>query len=175
MEDSVNYDGFSTPPQKLSHTGKNYYFRRMLLPYIMAFFAPMVIGVYLSMLSFWIPMELVSGRMSMLVTLFLTSVNLGISNQANAPPSNEVTAVDFWNFLIYGMHNVIFWEYAFLLYSRFKIRRPIKDQSNGNKCVEAIREREFALWTNKVDTISFWMCFTIFPLLFIIYFCHYLM
>ncbi|XP_059085010.1 gamma-aminobutyric acid receptor subunit alpha-2-like [Tigriopus californicus] len=168
LEDSVRFDGFSTPPRNLSVTGKNYHFRRMLFPYITTFFAPMVIVVYLSMISFWIPVEIVPGRMSMLVTLFLTSVNLGISNQANAPPSNKVGAVDLWNFIIFGTHNGIIWEYAYLLFSRFKFCKANKGIANDSKYSEAMRE--FTLWTNRVDTISFWICFITFPFLLIVYF-----
>lgn len=66
-------------------TGFAMILQRRLQQYVVNVYMPTFLLVLLSFISFLIPSEIVPGRMALLVTIFLTIVNIGSAERAKGP------------------------------------------------------------------------------------------
>ena len=69
---------------------------RHVSTYIITYYLPSGLFVIVSWISFLIPMEVVPGRMSLLVTLFLVLVNIFNTVTTNTPKAEGLTAIEAW-------------------------------------------------------------------------------
>ncbi len=70
--------------------------QRHVSTYIITYYLPSGLFVIVSWISFLIPMEVVPGRMSLLVTLFLVLVNIFNTVTTNTPKAEGLTAIEAW-------------------------------------------------------------------------------
>ena len=70
--------------------------QRHVSTYIITYYLPSGLFVIVSWISFLIPMEVVPGRMSLLVTLSLVLVNIFNTVTTNTPKAEGLTAIEAW-------------------------------------------------------------------------------
>jgi hypothetical protein len=69
---------------------------RYVSTYIITYYLPSGLFVIVSWISFLIPMDVIPGRMALLVTLFLVLVNIFNSVTTNTPKAEGLTAIEAW-------------------------------------------------------------------------------
>ena len=69
---------------------------RYVSTYIITYYLPSGLFVIVSWISFLIPMEVIPGRMALLVTLFLVLVNIFNTVTTNTPKAEGLTAIEAW-------------------------------------------------------------------------------
>ncbi len=69
---------------------------RYVSTYIITYYLPSGLFVVVSWISFLIPMDVIPGRMALLVTLFLVLVNIFNSVTTNTPKAEGLTAIEAW-------------------------------------------------------------------------------
>ena len=71
---------------------------RHFTSYIITYYLPSGLFVMVSWISFLIPPDIVTGRMALLITLFLFLVLVSIFNniKSNSPKAEGLTAVEIW-------------------------------------------------------------------------------
>ena len=79
-----------------SRAGFELKLRRYKSAYIMNYYIPSGICVILSWISFWIPIEKLTGRMALLAFLFLVLVNILSCATTNRPKAKCLTAIETW-------------------------------------------------------------------------------
>ena len=70
--------------------------RRYVSTYIITYYLPSGLFVIVSWISFLIPMDVIPGRMALLVTLFLVLVNIFNNVTTNTPKAEGLTAIEAW-------------------------------------------------------------------------------
>ena len=106
--------------QNFSTIGFHIELTRNFSPFILNIYLPSMILVSFSWISFWIPPEIIPGRMGLLVTIYLVLANIGNGARANAPTQGKETVIDLWLQICQAFDALALFEYAFLL---FAIRR----------------------------------------------------
>ena len=102
-------------------------------------FQTAVILVYISMISFFIPYEVIAGRMSLLMNCFLMLINLSISAWRSSPKTKDVSWQDIWIMLVMAseVSHILQWSSLILLnnlrkiwahYIHWILIRPINSQ-----------------------------------------------
>ncbi|XP_023331019.1 gamma-aminobutyric acid receptor subunit rho-1 isoform X1 [Eurytemora carolleeae] len=69
---------------------------RYVSTYIITYYLPSGLFVIVSWISFLIPMDVIPGRMALLVTLFLVLVNIFNTVTTNTPKAEGLTAIEAW-------------------------------------------------------------------------------
>lgn len=69
---------------------------RYVSTYIITYYLPSGLFVIVSWISFLIPMDVIPGRMGLLVTLFLVLVNIFNNVTTNTPKAEGLTAIEAW-------------------------------------------------------------------------------
>merc|ERR1719320_1777323 len=69
---------------------------RYVSTYIITYYLPSGLCVIVSWISFLIPMDVIPGRMALLVTLFLVLVNIFNNVTTNTPKAEGLTAIEAW-------------------------------------------------------------------------------
>ena len=69
---------------------------RFVSTYIITYYLPSGLFVIVSWISFLIPMDVIPGRMALLVTLFLVLVNIFNTVTTNTPKAEGLTAIEAW-------------------------------------------------------------------------------
>merc|ERR1719150_1794905 len=69
---------------------------RYVSTYIITYYLPSGLFVIVSWISFLIPMDVIPGRMGLLVTLFLVLVNIFNTVTTNTPKAEGLTAIEAW-------------------------------------------------------------------------------
>ena len=69
---------------------------RYVSTYIITYYLPSGLFVIVSWISFLIPMDVIPGRMALLVTLFLVLVNIFNNVTTNTPKAEGLTAIEAW-------------------------------------------------------------------------------
>ncbi len=106
-------------------------------PTVLTIRAHLVSKVAVSWISFVIPIDLVPGRMALLVTVFLMEINLSSHHYANVPLAQGLTAADLWILPCILFVSAALTEFAVLL----KTCLPKRD--GGNRISKsADRDRE---------------------------------
>jgi len=70
--------------------------RRDYSPYLLKWYMPTLMLVAISGISFFIPAEIVAGRMALLITIFLMLVNVSNAADSNLSTSVGLTGLDIW-------------------------------------------------------------------------------
>lgn len=70
--------------------------QRHVSTYIITYYLPSGLFVIVSWISFLIPMDVIPGRMALLVTLFLVLVNIFNTVTTNTPKAEGLTAIEAW-------------------------------------------------------------------------------
>jgi len=102
---------------------------RYVATYIIAYYLPSGLFVIVSWISFLIPMDVIPGRMALLVTLFLVLVNIFNTVTTNTPKAEGLTAIEAWMLacILFVFGALI--EYAAIL---FKKQRYVSGQHKVN-------------------------------------------
>lgn len=161
-----------TPPRNLSVTGLNIQLIRALRPYFTRYYGPSGGLVILAMVSFFIPAEMVAGRVALLVTLYLTCGRIGLSAYAVAPPVKDFLALNVWGFLVHFTLTLIGMEYAMILYLRFQLQKKARVFDTQGLETEL---RKFHTWTMQIDLKAAIVTAIFFALTSAIYFAFYLL
>ena len=74
---------------------------RRYRPFLNNIFVPLTVLVYISMISFSIPYNIVPGRMSLLMTIFLMIINTSNSARSQAPQSSRLSWLEAWLILVF--------------------------------------------------------------------------
>merc|ERR1719192_723716 len=103
--------------------------RRHVSHYIINYYLPSGLFVIVSWISFLIPMDVIPGRMALLVTLFLVLVNIFNTVTTNTPKAEGLTAIEAWMLacILFVFGALI--EYAAIL---FKKQRYVSGQHKVN-------------------------------------------
>ena len=70
--------------------------RRKVSHYIITYYLPSGMFVIVSWISFLVPPDIVPGRMTLLVTVFLVLVNIFNTITTNIPKAEGLTAIEAW-------------------------------------------------------------------------------
>jgi len=102
---------------------------RYVATYIITYYLPSGLFVIVSWISFLIPMDVIPGRMALLVTLFLVLVNIFNTVTTNTPKAEGLTAIEAWMLacILFVFGALI--EYAAIL---FKKQRYVSGQHKVN-------------------------------------------
>ncbi|XP_040566993.1 glycine receptor subunit alpha-2 [Lepeophtheirus salmonis] len=102
---------------------------RYVSTYIITYYLPSGLFVIVSWISFLIPMDVIPGRMALLVTLFLVLVNIFNTVTTNTPKAEGLTAIEAWMLacILFVFGALI--EYAAIL---FKKQRHVSAQHKLN-------------------------------------------
>ena len=117
--------------------GFNIHLKRILVPYILNVYLPSGLLVAASWISFFVPPDIVPGRMALLVTILLMLINIS-SNVISESPS--VNSVDGLNCYVIG--SLLFvaaalFQYAALLAIKYNCRvtsKSVKVYDEDQKC-----------------------------------------
>jgi len=104
---------------------------RKLIPSITKLYIPSQLLVGLSWLAFFVPPEVISGRMVLLITLLLMLTHLGIAVEAESPPYSSFTAAHIW--LISCQTQIIanIVQFAFILFTMAKEEKVKEERGRG--------------------------------------------
>ena len=86
--------------------------------YIITFYLPSGLFVIVSWISFLIPFDVIPGRMTLLVTLFLVLVNIFNAITTNSPKAEGLTAIEVWMLVCILFVFGALVEYAFILFHK---------------------------------------------------------
>ena len=111
-EKIVHWEG-----QKFSAVGFQVKLVRDFSPFLLNIYLPSFILVTFSWISFWIPPEIIPGRMGLLVTIYLVLANIGNGARVSAPTHGKATVIDLWLQVCQAFDALALFEYAFLLYA----------------------------------------------------------
>ena len=84
------------PLGNFSLAGFEMVLQRYVSTYIITYYLPSGLFVIVSWISFLIPMDVIPGRMALLVTLFLVLVNIFNTVTTNTPKAEGLTAIEAW-------------------------------------------------------------------------------
>merc|ERR1719350_836817 len=104
---------------------------RYVATYIIAYYLPSGLFVIVSWISFLIPMDVIPGRMALLVTLFLVLVNIFNTVTTNTPKAEGLTAIEAWMLacILFVFGALV--EYAVILFRR----QTSKDEVDRPSCL----------------------------------------
>merc|ERR1719225_1631860 len=93
---------------------------RYVSTYIITYYLPSGLFVIVSWISFLIPMDVIPGRMALLVTLFLVLVNIFNTVTTNTPKAEGLTAIEAWmlSCILFVFATLV--EYAAILFKKQK-------------------------------------------------------
>jgi len=103
---------------------------RHVMSYIITYYLPSGLFVVVSWISFLIPPDIVPGRMSLLITLFLVLVNIFNNVTTNSPKAEGLTAIEIWMLacILFVFGALI--EYAVILFKKQKEHKEPKKGSD---------------------------------------------
>jgi len=102
---------------------------RHVSSYIITYYIPSGMCVIVSWISFLIPMDMIPGRLALLVMIFLVLVNIFNSVSTNTPRADSLTAIEVWMFacILFVFGTLV--EYAAIL---FKNQQYVCGKQNIN-------------------------------------------
>jgi len=115
--------------------GLKLHLRRRYGLIIVKSYLPSLTLVIIFGISFFIPAEIVPGRMTLLITIFLVLVNL--TSVFNSSFSQCLTAMDIWLRVCMAFVAIAIMEYAFILYKSYHADVKVK---NGKKRKQLARD-----------------------------------
>jgi len=151
-----------------SATGFELVLTRKMSFYVVTYYLPSGLFVIVSWISFLVNPEIIPGRMTLLVTIFLVLINIHNTIQTNSPKAEGLTAIECWVIacIIFVFGALL--EYTVILL-KLKIRKLKGHQSmNGTSvkiknCSKIVRPRADKF----TQTDLIFLC--LFPILFLIF------
>merc|ERR1712004_341183 len=159
---------------------------RYVSTYIITYYLPSGLFVIVSWISFLIPMDVIPGRMALLVTLFLVLVNIFNTVTTNTPKAEGLTAIEAWMLacILFVFGALI--EYAAILFKKQKyvsgqhrvnlkivckenFKYEVQERSPANQFNQAVTMQQLAeeYWRiDKFFLISFPILFFIFNIIY---------
>jgi len=104
---------------------------RKLLPSLTKFYIPTQLLVALSWLAFFVPPEVISGRMVLLITILLMLTNIGISVESDSPPYAAFTAAHIWLLACQTQIIANIVQFAFVLFTMAKEEKVKESGGRG--------------------------------------------
>lgn len=132
--------------------------------YIITYYLPSGLFVVISWISFLINPEVIPGRMTMLVTLFLVLINIHNTIQTNSPKAEGFTAIKTWVIAC-----IIFVFGAMLEYSAILLLLKLEKMECGPYAKVLARCSKRAASRSQRFTRADMTFFCLFPLLFLIF------
>ena len=140
-----------------------------------------IILVITSWLSFMINPAAISGRMGMLVTLFLALINIFIAVKTNAPGSKNINAVDKFLIACVVFHFGALFEYIFVMirYGTFRNEQKSVTQDSNTReesDKEDLKDKEkdpLDVRWNRIDKFALVAFFITYSMFLMFYFYHY--
>jgi len=111
-----------------STTGFQLVLTRKMSFYIVTYYLPSGLFVVVSWISFLVNPEIIPGRMTLLVTIFLVLINIHNTIQTNSPKAEGLTAIECWVIAC-----IIFVFGALLEYTVILLKLKLKKVRNGSK------------------------------------------
>merc|ERR1719400_1042689 len=147
-EDSVLDYG---PLGNFSLSGFEMRLKRHVSHYIITYYLPSGLFVIVSWISFLIPMDVIPGRMALLVTLFLVLVNIFNNVTTNTPKAEGLTAIEAWMLacILFVFGALI--EYAAIL---FKKQRYVSGQHRMNIKIVCKDNFKYEVQERAVNAVS---------------------
>ena len=90
---------------------------RNVYGYIITYYLPSGLFVIVSWISFLIPFDVIPGRMTLLVTLFLVLINIFNAITTNIPKAEGLTAIEVWMLICILFVFGALAEYTFILFN----------------------------------------------------------
>jgi len=156
---------------------------RYVSTYIITYYLPSGLFVIVSWISFLIPMDVIPGRMALLVTLFLVLVNIFNTVTTNTPKAEGLTAIEAWMLacILFVFGALI--EYAAILFKKQKYvsgqhrvnlkivckenyKYEVQEKSPANQAVTMQQLAEEYWRIDKFFLISFPILFFIFNIIY---------
>lgn len=118
----------------------NFTFERKLGNNIIQVYTPTVLVVVLSWFSFWLGLDAIPGRISLLVTCMLTLVTMHTGMKTNCPPVHYITMMDVWTVSCMSMVFGAICEFVVVKYIHWRQQQKIKvekEQTNWERMEKA--------------------------------------
>merc|ERR1719225_1377973 len=109
------------PLGNFSLAGFEMVLQRYVSTYIITYYLPSGLFVIVSWISFLIPMDVIPGRMALLVTLFLVLVNIFNNVTTNTPKAEGLTAIEAWMLACILFVFAALAEYAAILFHKMNL------------------------------------------------------
>ena len=167
--------------------GFNVRMNRLISPYMMKYYIPCIAIVLVSEIGFLVPLSAIPGRVALLVTQFLTLINLFIFQLRESPSDSELNELGAYLLVSLGFVVGAMVEFALvLLVSRrpdlkigFKNKTIDEEKKEIRSCwgetsaskvypkeaeIESYERKSTWTWplVNKVDFIAFWVHLALF-------------
>ena len=154
--------------------------RRKIFPFLLKSYLPTCLLVMISWISFFIPCQMVPGRVALLVTGFLMIINISNGSRNEAPISAGFTAMDIWLVSCVVFQAAALCEYAVLLKIRFRGNQANSKEAGKKVFVVRSAKEESPVVDDldrrcaKIDWASFWILLVLWTLYNVGYWSHYL-
>ena len=163
-----------------SLTGFEMKLTRNYMKYLFNYYLPSGLFVIVSWSSFLIPPEIVPGRMTLLVTLFLVLINIFNNITITSPNTETMTALSAWMIACILFVFGALASYAGILfakYMRFKVVPVLRPATNGvsSNAGDTLRRTMMPYIENGNETLkqTDQLLLIIFPALFVSFNCAY--
>ena len=125
--------------------------RRYYIQYVLSYYIPSMLFVMASWISFVIPPEAIPGRMAMLITLLLVSINL-FDTIIRIQPASRTTLLSIWTLVCTFFVTAALFAYAILLWKKWCQNTP-RGTKNSNT-VKPVPTLEAENWGTKDGTMQ---------------------
>ena len=106
--------------------------------YMYTYFAPCMLMVITSWVSFTINYDVVPGRLGLLLTLLLMMINLNNSVSSTIPKSSKLSPITIWIVVSIAFVSFALLEYSLILYiAKFVEAKKLKKIKPGKKSVQS--------------------------------------
>ena len=124
--------------------------QRYYLQYVLNYYIPSMLFVMASWISFVIPPEAIPGRMAMLITLLLVSINL-FDTIIRIQPASRTTLLSIWTLVCTFFVTAALFAYAVLLWKKW-CHNSTRGTKNSNT-VKTVSPLESDNWSTKDNAI----------------------
>ena len=109
--------------------------KRLIRPYMLKYYIPCMAIVFVSEIGFMVPLTAIPGRVALLVTQFLTLINLFIFQMSESPSSSDLNILGEYLLVSLGFVVATIAEFALvvLLNRKEKLNHDNKNLTNSNE------------------------------------------
>ena len=168
--------------------------KRLIRPYMLKYYIPCMAIVLVSEIGFMVPLTAIPGRVALLVTQFLTLINVFIFQMSESPSSSDLNILGEYLLVSLGFVVAAIAEFALviLLNRKEKLNHDNKSLTNSNekkdygfvrvfkireidesKTIDSMNSKEKPQWKRPsiyvVDFLAFWIHLSSFALYNMIY------
>ena len=172
--------------------------KRLIRPYMLKYYIPCMAIVLVSEIGFMVPLTAIPGRVALLVTQFLTLINLFIFQMSESPSSSDLNILGEYLLVSLGFVVAAIAEFALviLLNRKEKLNHDDKNSKNliekkdaglgrvfktrelnESKDIDLMNSKEKPQWKRPsiyvVDFLAFWIHLSSFTLYNLIYWVHH--